>query len=86
MALVKLVRTVPEVAGGNTTCEIPEEAVEAAIRDGWSLVKKDAPSKGDKKDDSKAAPAKETKDESKVEPVKDKTEDAPKTSKGKREA
>lgn len=82
MALVKLVRAVPEVAGGNTTCEIPEEAVEAAIRDGWSFAKKDAPSKDDKKDESKAAPAK---DEAKSEPAKDKVEDAPKTSKGKRD-
>ena len=52
MALVKLVRAVPEVAGGNTTCEIPEEAVEAAIRDGWSLAKA-SDKKEEKKEESK---------------------------------
>lgn len=35
MALVKMVRDVPEVKGGNTTAMIPEDAVKEAIDNGW---------------------------------------------------
>ena len=65
MALVKMVRAVPEVAGGKTSCEIPEDSVETAIRDGWSIAK-DSPKNESKKDDKnlKAEPVKE---DSKVE-------------------
>lgn len=60
MALVKMIRAVPEVAGGKTSCEIPEDSVEAAIRDGWSIAK-DSPKSESKKDDKnfKAEPVKE---------------------------
>lgn len=71
MALVKMIRAVPEVEGGNTVCEIPEEAVESAIRDGWSIAKAKEPAK---------EPAKEA---PKTEPVKEEVKEAPKTTSAK---
>lgn len=35
MALVKMLRDAPEVAGGNTEAMIPEDAVAEAIARGW---------------------------------------------------
>jgi len=67
MALVKMIRAVPEVEGGNTVCEIPEEAVESAISHGWSIAKEKEPAK----EPVKEAP--------KTEPVKEEVKEAPKT-------
>lgn len=38
MALVKMKRDFPEVAGGKTTADFPEEAVKAAIAKGWRVA------------------------------------------------
>ncbi len=51
MALVKMVRDFPEVPGGKTTADIPEEAVHLAMDNGWHIAEKSA--KEDKKDESK---------------------------------
>ena len=40
MALVKMVRDFPEVEGGNTTADIPEEAVALAMDNGWRIAEK----------------------------------------------
>ena len=55
MALVKMVRDFPEVAGGKTTADIPEEAVNLAMDNGWRRA------------DSKVVTPKEDKIEKKVE-------------------
>lgn len=69
MALVKMTRAVPEVAGGKTSCEIPEDAVKAAIENGWTVAKetsKDTSKEESKKEDKVEAPAAEpAKDEAK---------------------
>lgn len=65
MALVKMIRDYPEVAGGNTTAMIPEEAVQLAINDGWRIA--------DKKTEEPKVKAEEKKPEVKVEPKKEET-------------
>ena len=77
MALVKMTRDFPECAGGNTTADIPEEAVNLAMDNGWRLAGKDT------KSESKTA--NESKTETVTEPVKDqkteKSESKPKNAK-----
>ena len=62
MALVKMVRDFPEVEGGNTTADIPEEAVQLAMNEGWRIAEK-----------PKAEPKVAEKTEPKVEKVEEKT-------------
>lgn len=38
MALVKVIRDIPEVAGGGTTALIESDAVAQAIENGWKLA------------------------------------------------
>lgn len=71
MALVKMVRDFPEVEGGNTTADIPEEAVQLAMNEGWRIAEKP-------KAEPKVAEKTEPKVEPKVEKVEEKT---PKTRK-----
>ncbi len=82
MALVKLVRSVPEVAGGKTEAMVPEENVKAALDAGWSLSDKKA-DKDDKsdKDDKKSDSAKEPSGDAKANPDVEKTNKADKPSK-----
>lgn len=72
MALVKMVRDFPEVPGGNTTADIPEEAVNLAMDNGWRLAeaKKADVKVEDKKPESKVE---DKKPEVKVETPKAKT-------------
>lgn len=43
MALVKMIRDIPEVAGGKTEAMMQEEAVKAAIQNGWRVANDKAP-------------------------------------------
>ena len=62
MALVKMIRDLPEVTGGNTEGLFPEEAVADLKGKGWKVA--------DKASEKKAEPVKEQpKFEPKVEPV-----------------
>ena len=66
MALVKMLRDAPEVAGGNTEAMIPEDAVAEAIARGWKKADgkpaKDAPKVEEPKVEPKVEePAKEEK-------------------------
>lgn len=73
MALVKMTRAVPEVAGGKTSCEIPEDAVKAAIENGWTVAKetsKDTSNEVAKKEEKVEATAAETVKEEAKEPSK----------------
>lgn len=63
MALVKMWRDFPEVAGGKTEAMVPEEAVKSAMDNGWKKV------------EEKSEQVKESVKEAKQEPVK---EEAPK--------
>lgn len=65
MALVKMIRDYPEVAGGNTTAMIPEEAVQSAIDNGWRIAEKKA--------EEPKVKTEEKKPEIKVEPKKEET-------------
>lgn len=47
MAIVKMVRDLPEVAGGKTTADIPEEAVQSAIDNGWRIAEKNGKGSGE---------------------------------------
>lgn len=83
MALVKMVRDFPEVKGGNMTADIPEEAVQSAMDNGWRVDGKTE----SVKTDSKPEPKEETKVETKVEEKKvDIKTETPKTKTSKREA
>lgn len=84
MALVKMVRDFPEVAGGKTTADIPEEAVNLAMDNGWRLADKkaEAPKVEPKAEDKPAS-----KSEGKVEEKKpDVKAEAPKAKTSKRDA
>jgi hypothetical protein len=76
MAFVKMVRDFPEVAGGKTTANVPEEAVNLAMDNGWRLAdKKSETSKVESKAEEKVASkvedkVEENKSESKTEAVK----------------
>ena len=43
MALVKMIRDIPEVAGGKTEAMMQDEAVKAAIQNGWRVANDKAP-------------------------------------------
>lgn len=60
MALVKMIRALPEVKGGKTEGMFPEEAVAELKGKGWNVA--------DKASEKKAEPVKE---EPKVEPVRE---------------
>ncbi len=77
MALVKMVRDFPEVAGGNTTAMIPEEAVNLAMDNGWRVESKGASTP---KTEVKA-PVEEVKTETKAEEVKVEKTETPKAKK-----
>ena len=47
MALVKMVRDIPEVKGGATTAMIAEESVQAAVGRGWRRAESKAEGKQD---------------------------------------
>lgn len=69
MALVKVVRDTPEVAGGETTALIESDAVAQAIENGWKLAdEKSEP----KKSEPKTEPVAEVKADEKSEPKKTK--------------
>ena len=81
MALVRMVRDFPEVAGGKTTADIPEEAVNLAMDNGWRVADK-AP-----KAEPKVEPKSESKVEDKVEEKKPEVKaEAPKAKTSKRDA
>lgn len=81
MALVRMVRDFPEVAGGKTTADIPEEAVNLAMDNGWRLADK-AP-----KAEPKVEPKSESKVEDKVEEKKPEVKaEVPKAKTSKRDA
>lgn len=69
MALVKMVRDFPEVAGGKTTADIPEEAVNLAMDNGWRLANKkaEAPKVEPKVEDKPASKIEDKVEEKKVE-------------------
>lgn len=69
MALVKMVRDLPEVKGGNTEGMFPEEAVADLKKLGWKVADKGSEKAEPKKEEPKAEP-KEPKVESKVEEPK----------------
>ena len=83
MALVKMYRDEPEVLGGNTTADIPEEAVNLALDNGWKIASK-AESHKEVKAEAKSEPKQEVKEE-KVEkaekPLKTEDKKEDKTSK-----
>lgn len=77
MALVKMLRDIPEVAGGKTEAMIPEDAVAQAMNNGWrkaDVKNEKSESKPASKAESKPEPKVE---EPEVEPVKEEPE-APK--------
>lgn len=65
MALVKMIRNLPEVKGGKTEGMFPEEAVAELKGKGWKAAEKTSEKTEPVKDKSKDEPK---------EPVKDKTE------------
>ena len=77
MALVKMVRNEPRVAGGNTEGMFDEALVADLKKLGWKLAERGAEKEESKKDEPKKEepkkdePKTEPKVEPKVEPVKD---------------
>ena len=76
MALVKMTRELPEVPGGKTEGQFPEEAIEVLKRAGWKVVEASvkSESKPVSKPEVKEAKAEESKVESKVEKKEEKVE------------
>ena len=76
MALVRMVRAVPEVAGGKTEAMVPEEAVSDALKNGWSRADESAARKEEPKQEQLEAetPVTETKTESEKKPGRPKKE------------
>lgn len=69
--LVKLVRPFPEVPGGNTEAEFPEEVVAEVLKNGWTIAKES--SKPDVKQDKEPEVKSEVKPEVKSEVKPEKT-------------
>lgn len=67
MALVKMLRDIPEVAGGKTEAMIPEEGVAQAMNNGW----RKAEGKSEKSEPKAEVKAEPKVEEPKVEPVKE---------------
>lgn len=81
MALVKMYRDIPEVAGGSTEAMIPEDAVQSAIDNGWKKAEvKNEPKKEEAKAETpkvevkKEEPKVEAKPEVKTDKVEQKAE------------
>jgi len=74
MALVKMIRDIPEVAGGKTEAMMQEDAVKAAIQNGWRVADKAVGNNQAQKE-----PVKEPVSEAKTEPKAEKPEVKPET-------
>lgn len=68
MALVKMTRDAPEVAGGNTEGMFPEEAVAELKGKGWKVADKASEKADPKKDEPKEPKVEPKAEEPKVEP------------------